>query len=308
MKTLRHSLHWQPDQQWEGYLFILPGVLGLMLFTLLPVVFSLGISFSKWDLLSPPKYIGLENYRNLFTQDLIFSKVTTNTLFFCVTIVPLQLALSLLLALMLVLPIRGMSILRVIYYMPVITTIVAAAMIFQWMFDRNYGVISAAIWGLGDVLHLAIQPPDWLNSSSGAKWAVVILTLWKNVGFSTVIYMAGLQAIPRQLYEAASIDGAGRWQTFHHITLPMVSPTTFFLTIILTIGAFQLFGEAYVMTGGGPGYATMTVVQYIYQSAFSYFRMGKGAALSWVLFACIFALTIVQLKLQKKWVHYADNP
>lgn len=299
---------WRPDQQWEGYLFLLPSLIGLLVFSLLPVLFSLGISLHEWDLLTPPVFVGLRNFHNLFTQDFIFSEVAGNTLFFCVTIVPLQMALSLLLALALTRRLPGAPLFRAIYYMPVITTIVAAAMIFQWIFDRNYGLLSGVVWGIGDWLSLPLAPPDWFNNGFWARWAVVILTLWKNSGFTTVIFMAGLQSIPRVLYEAAAIDGAGRWQSFRHVTLPMLSPTIFFLAVILIIGAFQLFGESYVMTGGGPGYATMTVVQYIYQSAFSYFRMGKGAALSWVLFVVIFALTLAQWRLQRRWVHYESNP
>ncbi|MGQ9814965.1 MAG: carbohydrate ABC transporter permease [Candidatus Roseilinea sp.] len=307
MSRLSTLFRWQPAQQWEGYLFLLPGLSGLLLFSLLPVLFSLGISFFEWDLLTPPVFVGFRNFQNLFTQDLIFSEVVVNTLFFCVTIVPLQMGLSLLLAVALTQRIRAATGLRVIYYMPVVTTIVAAAVIFQWIFDRNYGLFSGLIWRLGEWLNVPITPPDWFNSSFWARWAVVILTLWKNSGFTTVIFMAGLQGIPRVLYEAAAIDGAGRWKSFRHITLPMLSPTIFFLSVILIIGAFQLFGESFVMTGGGPGYATMTVVQYIYQSAFSYFRMGKGAALSWVLFAAIFALTLAQVRLQRKWVHYETS-
>ncbi len=301
------AFRWRSDQQWEGYVFLLPSLIGLFVFSLLPVLFSLGISLHEWDLLTPPVFVGLKNFRNLFTQDLIFSEVAANTVFFCVAIVPLQMALSLLLALALTRRLPGAPLFRAIYYMPVVTTIVAAAMIFQWVFDRNYGLFSSVVWGVGSWLNAPLAPPDWFNNGFWARWAVVILTLWKNSGFTTVIFMAGLQAIPRVLYEAAAIDGAGRWQSFRHVTLPMLSPTIFFLAIILIIGAFQLFGESYVMTGGGPGYATMTVVQYIYQSAFSYFRMGKGAALSWVLFVAIFALTLAQWQLQRKWVHYESN-
>lgn len=191
-----------------------------------------------------------------------------------------------------------------IFYLPVITTIVAAALIFQFLFDRNHGVLSALIWQLAEHTVWPIQPPDWLNSPGWAKVAVVILTLWKNVGFTTVIFLAGLRTIPRELYEAAAIDGAGRWRSLLAITLPMISATTFFVLIVLFIGGFQLFGESFIMTGGGPGYATMTVVQYIYENAFKYFRMGKGAALSWVLFAVIFALTALQFRLQRRWVYY----
>lgn len=300
----RRLLRWCPDQQWAGYLFVLPSLAGFLVFTAFPVVFSLVISLFEWNLIGAPTFVGFDNYVTLLTRDQIFRQVVWNTLFFLAGIVPLQMAFSLLLALALSLPLRGMTAFRVIYYLPVVTTIVAAALIFQWMFDRNYGVFSVLIWQLGDTLGIPLAPPDWLNDPQWAKVAVIVLTLWKNVGFSTIIYLAGLQAIPRELHEAAAIDGANGWQRLWRITLPMLSPTSFFVLIILCIGAFQLFGESFILTRGGPGYATMTVVQYIYQSAFEFFRMGRAAAIAWVLFACIFCFTFIQLRLQRRWVYY----
>lgn len=298
---------WRPDQQWEAYLFLIPSLFGLLVFTAFPVFFSLYISFFEWDLIAPPVWIGAEHYRTLLTHDAIFRQVAWNTLYFLVGIVPVQTLLSLLLALLLNRKLPGMAFFRVLYYLPVITTIVAAALIFQWMFDRNYGVISALVRNLNEWTGLPLQPPDWLNSSAWAKPAVILLTLWKNVGFTTIIFLAALQGVPRELYEAAAMDGAGRWRSFFAVTLPLISATTFFVLIILIIGAFQLFGEAYIMTSGGPGYATMTIVQYIYQSAFTFFRMGKGAAISWVLFVAIFLLTLLQLRLQRRWVYYENG-
>jgi multiple sugar transport system permease protein len=283
---------------------VLPSLLGLLFFTAFPVLFSFVISLFDWNLISTPRFVGFDNYTALLTRDRIFREVAWNTLIFLVSIVPLQLTLSLLLALMLSLPLRGMSLFRVVYYMPVVTPIIAAALIFQWMFDRNYGVLSALIWDLGVWLDQPLAPPDWLNHPGWAKVAVVILTLWKNVGFSTIIFLAGLQAIPRDLYDAASIDGANDWQRFWAITLPLLSPTTFFVLIILCIGAFQLFGESFILTRGGPGYATMTIVQYIYQSAFEFFRMGRASAIAWILFAVIFCFTLIQFYFQRRWVYY----
>jgi multiple sugar transport system permease protein len=201
---------------------------------------------------------------------------------------------------------RGLKIYRLIYFMPVVTSVVAAALVFQWMFNRDYGVISALFWWLGDVTGLPIAPPDWLNSSFWAKPAVVMLTVWKNMGFTMVIYLAGLQAVPQELYDAARVDGAGAWARFRNITLPLISPTTFFLLIIQMIGAFQLFSEPFVMTRGqgGPAHATTSVVFYIYQAAFQFSQMGKASAMAWVLFAFIFACTLIQNWLQRRWVHY----
>jgi multiple sugar transport system permease protein len=295
---------WRPDQQWEAYLFLLPSFVGFFVFVALPVIAALGLSFVRWSLLSPPEFVGVANYTQLLTNDSIFPKVLRNTGYFMVTIVPLQLALGLALAMALNQAIRGVAIYRLIYFMPVVTTIVAAAIIFQWMFNRDFGIFSAVIWKLGEWTGLPISAPDWLNKSVWARPAVVILTLWKNVGFTMVIYLAGLQAIPEELYDAADVDGANTWQRFRHITLPMVSPTTFFLLVIQMIGAFQLFSEPYVMTRGGPAQATLTIVYYIYQNAFEFGRMGKASAIAWVLFAFIFVFTLIQTRLQRRWVHY----
>lgn len=275
-----------------------------MVFVILPVLAALGLSFVDWNLLSPPEYVGFNNYSQL-NRDRVFWTVLGNTLYFTVTIVPLQLALGLALAAALNQALRGFTLYRVIYFMPVVTNIVAAALVFQWMFNRDFGIISLPLWKLAEIAGApALAPPDWLNDGKWAKPAVVILTLWKNVGFTMVIYLAGLQAIPTQLYEAAKVDGANTWQSFRYITLPLISPTTFFLLIIQMIGAFQLFSEAFVMTRGGPAQATLTIAYYIYQNAFEFGRMGKASAIAWVLFIIIFAATYLQNRLQRRWVHY----
>lgn len=309
LKSQQPSIPWwrryKPDQQWEAYLFLVPSFVGFFLFVALPVLVALVLSFFEWNLLSQPQFMGIENYTELIFEDRIFRTVLWNTLYFTATIVPLQLALGLILAVALNQAIRGVQIYRLIYFMPVVTTIVAAALVFQWFFNRDFGMLSSWIWGLADVTGLPIQPPDWLNSTFWAKPAVVILTLWKNTGFTMVIYLAGLQAIPRELYDAAEVDGASAFQRFLYVTFPMVSPTTFFLLVIQMIGAFQLFSESFVMTRGGPAQSTLTIVYYIYQVAFQLSnRMGKAAAIAWVLFFFIFILTFIQTRLQRRWVHY----
>lgn len=296
---------YRPEQQWEAYLFLLPSLGGFLFFVFLPVLVAFGLSFMDWNLLTPPTFVATANYTQLLFQDRVFWKVLGNTLYFTVTIVPLQLMLGLALAVSLNQAIRGLTIYRVIYFMPVVTNIVAAALVFQWMFSRDFGIISLPFWKLVDITGLSFfAPPDWLNSGQWAKPAVVILTLWKNVGFTMVIYLAGLQAIPVQLYEAAKVDGANAWKRFLHVTLPLISPTTFFLLVIQMIGAFQLFSEAYVMTRGGPAQATLTIAYYIYQNAFKFGRMGKASAIAWVLFAIIFAATYLQNRYQRRWIHY----
>jgi multiple sugar transport system permease protein len=297
---------WRPDRQWEAYLFLLPSFAGFVIFIAGPVLAALALSFVRWNLIGAPAFIGPSNYVELLTRDTIFQKAFWNTIYFTVTIVPLQLALGLALAVALNQGLRGMKLYRVIYFMPVVSSVVAAALVFQWMFNRDFGVVSALIWRLGEWTGLPISPPDWLNSTVWAKPAIVILTVWKNVGFTMVIYLAGLQAVPEELYDAARVDGASAWQRFRRVTLPLISPTTFFLLVIQMIGAFQLFSEPYVMSQGkgGPAQATLTLVFYIYQNAFQYGRMGKAAAIAWVLFAFIFVCTIIQNRLQRRWVHY----
>ena len=297
-------LRWRPDQQWEAYLFLLPSLTGFLVFVALPVVISLLLSFSEWNLLRPPEWVGLTNYRQLLLRDPVFWRVVRNTLFFMVTIVPLQLLLGLLLAVALNQAIRGRLVYRVIFFMPVVTTIVAGAIVFQFMLNRDFGIVSQGIWTLRSLTGLPIAPPDFLNSTFWSKIAVVILTLWKNTGFTMVIYLAALQGVPPELYDASEVDGANNAQRFWRITFPLISPTTFFLFIIQMFGAFQLFTEAYTMTRGGPAQSTLTVVYYIYQNAFQFGRMGKASAIAWFLFLFIFVFTWFQTRMQRNWVYY----
>jgi multiple sugar transport system permease protein len=297
---------WRPAQQSEAYLFLLPSFAGFLLFVLIPVLGSLALSLMEWNLLTPPRFVGLNNYVVLLTRDPIFMRAFWNTVAYTLTIVPLQLTLGLTLALALNQRIHGLSIYRLIYFMPLVSSVVAAALVFQWMFNRDFGLISAIFWGIGDLTGLAITPPDWLNSSAWAKPAVVLLTVWKNVGFTMVIYLAALQGVPQDLYEAATVDGAGAGARFRHVTLPLISPTSFFLLVIQMIGAFQLFSEPFVMTRGegGPAHATKSLVFYIWESGCKYGQMGKASAVAWVLFGFIFICTFVQNRLQRRWVYY----
>jgi multiple sugar transport system permease protein len=255
------------------------------------------------------EFLGLSNYRQL-QRDPVFWRAVGNTAYFMVTIVPLQLALGLLIALALHQPLRGKLVYRVIYFMPVVTTIVAGAIVFQFLLNRDYGLISEIFWTLNRWTGLPIQPPNFLGDPDWQKPSVVLLTLWKNTGFTMVIYLAALQGVPQELYDAAHVDGASSWQRFRNVTVPLISPTTFFLFILQMIGAFQLFTEAFVMTrgsGGAPAQATLTVVYYIYQNAFSFTKMGKASAIAWFLFFFIFLFTLIQTRLQRRWVYYEVN-
>lgn len=319
---------WRADQQFEGYLFLLPSLVGFLLFVLAPIAISLVLSFHEWNLLTPPKYIGVGNYIELFTSDPIFGTVLKNTVWYTVLIVPLQLAVGLLLALALNSGLRGLKFYRLLYFMPVVASMVAAAMIFRFLFNQQTGIISSWIWetkgfllGLDAVKNTPsllewvnnISPPDFLNAAGDGVfpgWAlisVVLFTVWKNVGFTMVIYLAALQAVPETLYDAAKVDGANNRQRLRFITFPLISPTTFFLLVIQMLGAFQLFTEPFILAANTQGQvpqASESLVIYIYQNAFSFSRMGKASAISWILFIIVFIVTILQTFLQRRWVHY----
>ncbi len=282
-----------------AYLFLLPNIIGFLIFTAIAVTASLVISLTNWDLLSPPRFIGLANYVKLFTNDPTFGKVLVNTIAFTAGSVPLATAIGLGLALVMNQPLRGVVLYRALYFLPVVTSMVVVALIWRWLYNPDFGVVNYALGALG-----VRQPPNWLTSPAWAMPAVILMAVWKQVGYTMVIYLAGLQAIPGHLYEAASIDGAGGWQRFRHITLPMLTPTTFFVLIISVINSFQVFDAVLVLTGGGPADATRTLVVYIYDQAFTYLQMGYGAAIAWVLCLIIFVITVIQWRLQGRWVYY----
>ncbi len=298
----RNPFRWRPDQQSEAYLFILPSLLGFLLFVFIAVGASLGISFLDWGLAGPKGFVGLQNYRELL-RDPVFERVALNTVFYIVTIVPLQLALGLAIAVALNQAVRGLDAFRLVYFLPVVTTIVAGAIVFRLLLARN-GPLADVISGLGRLLGVPLSLPDLLGSTQNSKWSVVLLTLWKNTGFTMVVYLAALQGVPKELMDAAHVDGANAWHRFRNVTLPMISSTTFFLFILQTIGAFQLFAEPFVMTRGGPAQSSEPVVQYIYDNAFRFTRMGKASAIAWFLFIFIFGFTLFQNIMQRRWVYY----
>lgn len=319
---------WRADQQFEAYLFLLPSLIGFAIFVLIPIVISLVLSFHEWDLLTPPAYIGGANYLELFTRDPLFAGVLKNTFWYTVLIVPVQLFLGFILAVALNAGLRGLKLYRMLYFMPVVASVVAAAMVFRFLFNQQTGVISAGVWQIKELLLSqswvqaspqllesvqGIVPPDFLNASGQGIWpgwalvSVAVFTVWKNVGFTLVIYLAALQAVPEPLYDAAKVDGANSRQRLRYITLPMVSPTTFFLLVIQMLGSFQIFTEPFIMSANTQGQipvASASIVTYIYQNAFDFQRMGKAAAISWVLFAIVFVVTILQTILQRRWVYY----
>ncbi|HLU36132.1 MAG TPA: sugar ABC transporter permease [Thermomicrobiales bacterium] len=286
-------------EMWAGYLFLLPNMIGFLIFTALAVVASAGISLTSWDLLSDPEFVGLDNYVRLFTNDPLFRTVLWNTFYFTIVSVPGSTIIALALALVLNSGLRGIPLFRTAYFLPVITATVVVALIWRWFYNPDFGILNYLLWEMG-----VEQPPNWLSSRTWAMPAVIILSIWKQVGYSMVIFLAGLQAIPAQLYEAASIDGAGPWQRFKGITLPLLTPTTFFVLVISFIGSLQVFDAVLVLTDGGPANSTRTMVYHIWEEAFVFLRMGYAAAVAWVLFFIVFLITLIQWKLQKRWVHY----
>lgn len=300
--TQRNPFRWRPDQQWEAYLFVLPSFVGFFVFIVLALFMSLGISFADWGLTGAKGFVWLKNYQELL-RDPVFWLTATNTVFYIVTIVPLQLALGMVIALALNQGVRGRLVYRLIYFMPVVTTIVAGAIVFRLLLSTN-GPVNDLVGAAASLFGETFKSPNWLGSSQYSKWSVVILTLWKNTGFTIVVYLAALQGVPQELYDAAHTDGATGWQRFRNVTLPLISPTTFFLLLLQMIGAFQLFTEPFVMTRGGPANSSLSVVQYIYLSAFRDIRMDKASAMAWFLFIFIFGVTLLQNRLQRRWVYY----
>jgi multiple sugar transport system permease protein len=281
-----------------AYLFLAPFFLGLLFFIIGPVVAAFAISFTSWDLLSPPRWIGLDNYREL-ADDRLFWIALKNTLYFTGVSVPVTLVLALGLAGLMNRKIRGIEALRAIYFFPVTASIVAVSLLWAWMYTPDFGIINYLLSYLG------IPKINWLVDPRMAMPSVIIMSIWRGLGFNIVVFLAGLQSIPRDLYEAAELDGASGWQQFRQLTIPLLTPTIFFATIMAIISSFQVFEQTYIMTQGGPGNATLTLVYQIFLNGFTYLRMGYASALSFVLFAILFVITIVQVNLQRKWVHYA---
>lgn len=287
-----------------AYLFLLPNIAGFIVFTAGPVLASLVISLFSWNLLNPPVWLGLGNYTSLFS-DTDFLNSLKHTLQYTVGSVPLGMLLSLLLAVALNQKIRGIGIYRTIYFVPVVSSLVAVSLMWRWMYNPTAGILNHLLNQVFDFLHLSINPPDWLQSTTWAMPAIIIMSVWKGLGYNMVIYLAGLQGIPTSLYEAAEIDGASAISKFFKITLPLLTPTTFFVLIISLINSFQVFEQTYIMTRGGPARATVTTVYYIYQNGFQWYKMGYASAVAWVLFAIIMVLTLLQWRYQDKWVFYA---
>lgn len=277
-------------------LFLLPSLIGLAIFILYPIIASLVMSFTNWDGLTPMEFVGLKNYTRLLNNE-TFKISLFNTFYYTVVSVPLTITFSILLALMMNVKVKGIGIFRVLYFLPNVTAAIAVGVIWSTMFTKN-GPIN-------QVLSLFIEnTPNWLGSSLWAMPAIIIVSVWQGIGFFAIILLAGLQGIPEDIYEAATIDGANGWRRFIHITIPQLSPVIFFCSIMAMISSFQVFDIIVAMTEGGPGRSTNVLVYHIFQTAFKKFEFGYASAMSYILFIIIFIVTIIQFKSQKKWVHY----
>ncbi|OPZ64189.1 MAG: Lactose transport system permease protein LacF [Firmicutes bacterium ADurb.Bin506] len=274
--------------------FVVPALVGLIIFVYGPLVYSLFISFTSWDLLTPARWTGLSNYARAFRDD-TFIRCMSNTVFFVISIVPSGIVLAMAMAIALNRRGRGTGFFRAAFYMPSITSTVAVGLVWLWIFNPDKGVINSLLKLVG-----VRSLPQWLESVIWAKPALSLMRVWQVSGYYMIMYLTGLQNIPKELYEAAEIDGAGAVKKFLHLTLPLLAPTTFFLTITGIISSFKVFGSINVMTKGGPGYATYTILYYIYTQAFERYRMGYASAMAWMLFAILFVITIIQFRARNK--------
>jgi multiple sugar transport system permease protein len=280
----------------KGLGFLSPWLFGFLLFTILPVGLSFYYSLCDYSLLQPPLYIGLANYRDLMA-DPIFWKALGNTFKYALMALPAGMFVSLGLALLLNAPIRGQAIYRTIIFLPSLVPTVASAMLWLWLFNAKLGLINTMLGAFG------IEGPGWLTTPEWAMPALALMSLW-GVGHTVVIYLAGLQDVPKELYEAAELDGVGAWSRLRNVTLPMISPVIFFNLVMAIIGTLQVFAIPFVMTGGGPARATYFFTMYLYDNAFAYLKMGYASAMAWIQLVIILALTGIAFWSSKRWVHY----
>lgn len=280
------------NQKFAGWIFIFPAFVGTLLFIIIPVICSFGLSFVKWDLLNPIQFVGFNNYREIFAETL-FYKILINTFVFAISTSLFGVIIPLILACILNSKIRGSEFYKTAYFLPFITPMIVIAVIWEWIFDPNIGF-------LNHVLHLHI---NWLYDTHYAMPALIIVSVWKLIGYNMVIFLSSLSGISQSLFEAAKIDGANAFQIFKNVTVPLLSPTIFFVVIVTAISSFQIFDLIYLMTQGGPLDSTNVIVYAIYKNAFEYFNVGKASALAYVLFVIILILTLIQWSLRKKLVY-----
>jgi multiple sugar transport system permease protein len=283
----------------NAYVFMSPVILGLLIFTLGPIIASLFLSFTNYNLLNDPKWIGVDNYVKMYGERLFWQSLKVSATYSLIS-VPLGMMLALFLAILLNRKMRGIYTLRSIYYLPTVISGVGVALLWRWIFNGQYGVLNTMLRNIG------IKGPNWLLDENWALTALIITSVW-GVGGTMLIFLAGLQGIPAEINEAAEIDGAGKWEQFRYITLPMISHVTFFNLVLGIIGALQVFTDAYVITGGGPNNSTLFIAVYLYRHAFQFLNFGYAAALAWVLFLIVMVLTIFVFRSSPLWVFYESE-
>ncbi|HJZ49433.1 MAG TPA: sugar ABC transporter permease [Roseiflexaceae bacterium] len=283
----------------QGYLFIAPVVLGYLIWVAGPMLMAIWLSLTEWNLLQPPKYVGLSNYQLMF-QDELFWKSLSVTLYFTLVSVPLSLAISFAVALLMNVKVRGIAVFRTLFYLPSIVPAVASAVLWVWVLNSEFGLLNFLLRTLG------LPKVLWLQDPHTAMPSLILMSLW-GIGGTMVIYLAGLQGIPQHLYEAAEIDGANYWNRFRHVTIPMMSPVIFFNLVIGLIAALQTFTQGYLITRGGPQNSTLFYGLYIYRSAFQDYKMGYAAALSWVLFTLVLLLSLFVFRHLGRLVYYEES-
>lgn len=280
-----------------GLIFISPWLIGFFCFRLYPIAAAFYYSFCQFDSISPPKWIFLQNFKTLFFKDEYFWLSLYNTLYYSLFSVSGQIILAFLIALLLNLRVKGLAIYRTIFYIPSIVPIVATAILWLWILNPQFGLVNALLFKIG------VQGPGWFSEPAWAKPGLVIMSWWL-IGPTVIIYLAGLQDVPQQMYEAAMIDGANWWHKLVYITIPFMTPTIFFTLVMNTIVSLQVFTQVYIMTEGGPMNSTLVYAYYLYENAFEYFKMGYASAMAWLLFLVIFTITYLIFKSSKKWVYY----
>lgn len=284
----------------QGLLFISPWLIGFILFTLYPFISSIYYSFTSYDAISAPVFIGLDNYKEFFRDPLI-RKALYNTFYYAIFAIPLGTIWGICVALMLNFKVRGLAVYRTLFYIPSIVPVVASSMVWLWLLNPQYGIINGLLY-----LIFKIPGPGWITDPAMAKPSLILMSLW-GIGQTALIYLASLQDVPQSLYESAELDGASGFQKVIYITLPMISPVILFNVIMGLIGTFQYFTQAYIMTGGGPADSTLFYALYLYNNAFRYFKMGYASAMAWIMFLIILALTILMFKSSSRWVYYGGQ-
>jgi multiple sugar transport system permease protein len=291
----------------DGYLLAAPAILGLLIFTAYPVLYTFYLSFTEYNFVQDPKWIGLANYREMLLEDELFRKSLFSTIYFVSVSIPLTLIGSFVVALLLNQGVRGISVYRTIWYLPALVPAAAAAALWRWILNRDFGIVNELLYRLG------LPTPGWLVEPEWTIPTLAVVSFWTGLGSTMLIFLAGLQGVPTHLYEAAALDGASAWRRLWNVTIPMMSPIIFFNLVLGIITSFQAFTTVYLMytpTGGGsagPSDSALLYLVYLYRNAFQYFEVGYAAALSWVLFVIIVALTFAVFRLQRRWVYYESE-